>query len=70
MNEPVTLFEPELGIGRLSPEQTVMLLRCFMADEGELNTARKTGISVMEARQCTNDLWQIFTWRKENSHGN
>ncbi len=53
------------GIAELSPEQTVAVLRCFMNDEGAWMTAKRTGITLSEAEQCTADLWNIFSYRKE-----
>lgn len=65
MEELVSLFHEQKGIGMLSPEQTVTLLRCFMRDEEAGSTARKMGITVSEAKQCQKDLWNVFSYRKE-----
>ena len=57
-------FTRRSGLCGLSPEQTVVMLRCFMNDEENWETARKTGITLSEAEQCRVELWNIFAARK------
>ena len=62
------LEHPYKGLSALSPEQTVSLLHCFMNDAPASYTADRIGVSVEEAAQCTTDLWNIFSFRKQVNH--
>ncbi len=61
----LTGFYKRGGLSCLTPEQTVLMLRCFMNDEEAWETARKTGVTLAEAEQCRVELWNIFAARKE-----
>ncbi|MBQ9329325.1 MAG: hypothetical protein IJ225_12440 [Solobacterium sp.] len=53
------------GISELSPEQTVAMLVSFMEDAGVEQTAKAAGVSRAVARRCTRDIWNVFSFRKQ-----